>query len=205
MNKNEFVDRVAERLETNRKAAADAVEAVFDTIKSEVAKGERVAISGFGIFEQIQRKARTARNPFDGSLIKVNAKAVPKFKPGADFKAFVENPVEALKKARDSAKAAPAKAGEAATGAAKKTTEAAKKTSAAAKSTASAAKKTTASTAKKASTAAKSTASSAGKTTSTATKKAPAKKASTAKKAPAKKTTAKKTTAKKAPAKKATT
>ena len=40
MNKNEFVDRVAARLETNRKVASDAVEAVFDTIKSEVAKGE---------------------------------------------------------------------------------------------------------------------------------------------------------------------
>ena len=199
VNKNEFVDLVAERLETNRKAAAEAVEAVFDTVKSEVAKGERVAISGFGIFESIQRKARQARNPLDGSLVDVKAKLVPKFRPGTDFKSFVENPVDALKKAREGAKSAPAK-----------TTEAAKKTTQAAKSTASAAKKTTTTAAKKASTAAKKSTSTAAKKASTTAKKttakttsAPAKKAP-AKKAPAK-TTAKKAPAKKAPAKKAST
>lgn len=178
MNKNEFVDLVAERLETNRKAAAEAVEAVFDTVKSEVAKGERVAISGFGIFESIQRKARQARNPLDGSLVDVKAKLVPKFRPGTDFKSFVENPVDALKKAREGAKSAPAK-----------TTEAARKTTQAAKSTATAAKKTTTTAAKKASTAAK-------KSTSAAAKKTTAK--TTAKKTPAKKTPAKKPAAKKA-------
>jgi DNA-binding protein HU-beta len=178
VNKNDLVGAVAERLETSRKAAEDAVEAVFDTIKEEVAKGERVAISGFGIFEQIQRKARQARIPSDGSIVDVKAKLVPKFKPGASFKDFVNNPVDALKKATESAKSAPAK-----------TTEAAKKTTNAAKSTATAAKKTTSTAAKKTTSAAKSTAS--------AAKKAPAKKA------PAK-TTAKKAPAKKAPAKKAT-
>jgi DNA-binding protein HU-beta len=182
VNKNDLIGAVAERLETSRKAAEDAVEAVFDTIKEEVAKGERVAISGFGIFEQIQRKARQARIPSDGSIVDVKAKLVPKFKPGASFKDFVNNPVDALKKATDSAKSAPAK-----------TTEAAKKTSAAAKKTTTTAAKKTTTAAKSTATAAKKTTSTAAKKTSTA-KKAPAKKAPATKKAPAKKTAAKKAT-----------
>ncbi|HPJ19847.1 MAG TPA: HU family DNA-binding protein, partial [Actinomycetota bacterium] len=63
MNKSELIEKVAQRLQdsrkeaedaikTSRKDAAEAVEAVLETIKSEVAKGERVAISGFGIFEK---------------------------------------------------------------------------------------------------------------------------------------------------------
>jgi DNA-binding protein HU-beta len=184
VNKSELIEEVANRLEANRKAAADAVEAVLETIKHEVAKGEKVSISGFGIFEKIQRNARTARNPFDGSTIKVKAKSVPKFKPGAEFRSFVENPRAALKKAQASAKKAQTAA------AAKKTTATAKKTATKAaapakKATATAAQKTTA----------------AAKKTTTAAKKAPAKKAP-AKKAPAKTTAAKKAPAKKAPAKK---
>ena len=73
MNKSELIEKVAQRLQdsrkeaedaikTSRKDAAEAVEAVLETIKSEVAKGERVAISGRD-FEKIQRNARTARKP----------------------------------------------------------------------------------------------------------------------------------------------
>ncbi len=110
VNRSELVEAVAERLEVRRQEAADAVEAVIETIKAEVAKGEKVAISGFGIFEQFQRSARTMKSPFDGRTIKVKAKPVPKFKAGAEFKAFVENPRAALKKAQASAKKAQASA-----------------------------------------------------------------------------------------------
>lgn len=162
MNRSELVEAVAERLEVRRQEAADAVEAVIETIKAEVAKGEKVAISGFGIFEQFQRSARTMKSPFDGRTIKVKAKPVPKFKAGAEFKAFVENPRAALKKAQASAKKAQASAKKAPA----KTAAAAKKTTTAAKT---AAKKAPA---------------------KAPAKKAPAKTA--AKKAPAKKTAAKK-------------
>ncbi len=210
VNKNEFIGAVAERFDNDRKAAQQAVDAVLDTIKQEVAKGEKVALSGFGIFEKSLRNARTARNPQDGSLIKLKAKNVPKFRAGAEFKEFVENPRAALKKAREAAKKAPART----TAAAKKTTTAAKKTTATAAKTAATASKTaakkTTTAAKKApaktTTAAKKTTTAAKKApakTTAAAKKAPAKTTAAAKKAPAKKAPAKTTAAKKAPAKKA--
>jgi len=88
MNKRELVDALSERL-GSKKAAAEAVDAILDTIQSTVAKGEKVAITGFGSFEKADRPARTARNPATGNTIQVAATSVPKFKAGADFKTLV--------------------------------------------------------------------------------------------------------------------
>jgi DNA-binding protein HU-beta len=54
-----------------------------------VASGDKVAITGFGVFEKSERPARTARNPATGATIEVPESSVPKFRPGADFKALV--------------------------------------------------------------------------------------------------------------------
>lgn len=89
MNKRELVDAIAERLSGSKKDAAEAVDAILDTIQTTVAKGEKVAITGFGSFEKADRPARTARNPATGKTIEVAATSVPKFKAGADFKNLV--------------------------------------------------------------------------------------------------------------------
>ena len=89
MNKSQLIDSLAARYEGNRKQAQHALDSVLDTITREVAKGEKVAITGFGVFEKSDRPARTARNPATGAEIHVAAQSVPKFRPGADFKALV--------------------------------------------------------------------------------------------------------------------
>jgi DNA-binding protein HU-beta len=184
VNKSQLIDALATRFEGNKKAASHALESVLDTITREVAKGEKVAITGFGSFEKRVREARWVRNPQTGARIKAKKTSVPKFTAGADLK----NVVSGAKKLPKLTVAAAAPAVKKATATAKKATT--KKTTA---------KKTTA---KKSAPAKKAAAK---KTTTRKTaKKAPAKKAP-AKKAPAKKTAAKKTTAaKKAPAKKTT-
>lgn len=88
MNKAELVEVVAERLENSKKEASDAVEAVLESIAQSVANGERVVISGFGVFERVERAARTGRNPLTGAIVKIKATSVPKFRPGAEFKAI---------------------------------------------------------------------------------------------------------------------
>ena len=196
MNKTQLVDALATRFEGNRKAASHALESVLDTITREVAKGEKVAITGFGSFEKKVRDARWVRNPRTGERMKAKKTAVPKFTPGADLKNVISGAKKLPKLTATKAAAAPAKAAATAKAAASTAKKATTKKSAATKSTAKAAPAKAGATKK---TAAKSTA---AKTT--AAKSTAAKKTSTAKKAPAKKaSTAKKTTAKKAPAKKA--
>jgi DNA-binding protein HU-beta len=201
VNKSQLIETLAGRFEGNKKAAAHALESVLDTITREVAKGEKVAITGFGSFEKRVRDARWVRNPRTGERIKAKKTAIPKFNPGADLKAVVSG-AKKLPKLTVTAAAAGAKT---ATATAKKATtpaKAAAKKAPATKTTAKKAPATKAATTKK--TAAKSTAAKSTAAKKTAAKStAAAKKTTTAKTAPAKKTAAKKTTATKTAAKKA--
>ncbi|GAA3750498.1 DNA-binding protein HU-beta [Spinactinospora alkalitolerans] len=88
MNKRDLIDAISDRL-GDKKTATEAVNAVLETIQQTVAKGDKVAITGFGVFEKSERAPRTARNPATGAAIDVPASFVPKFRPGSDFKALV--------------------------------------------------------------------------------------------------------------------
>ena len=88
MNKRDLIDAISGRM-GDKKSATEAVNAVLDTIQATVARGDKVAITGFGVFEKAVRPARTARNPATGASIKVPKSSVPKFRPGSDFKALV--------------------------------------------------------------------------------------------------------------------
>ena len=85
MNKAELIDALAARL-GDKKSAATALDAVLAEIQTAVTKGDKVAITGFGVFEKRVRAARTARNPRTGEAVKVKKTSVPAFRPGAGFK-----------------------------------------------------------------------------------------------------------------------
>jgi DNA-binding protein HU-beta len=97
MNKRDLIDAISDRM-GDKKSATEAVNAVLETIQSAVAKGDKVSITGFGVFEKSDRPARTARNPATGATINVPASSVPKFRAGADFKALVNSAKGAAKK-----------------------------------------------------------------------------------------------------------
>ena len=86
MNKQDLIAQVSAKLDVSKREATDAVDTVFDSIAAAVAKGDKVAIPGFGSFEKRKRNARTARNPQTGAAIKVPATNVPAFKAGKEFK-----------------------------------------------------------------------------------------------------------------------
>jgi DNA-binding protein HU-beta len=171
MNKSELIDAIAAHATVaDKKTAAAVLEATLSEIQSAVTKGDKVSLTGFGVFERRARAARMARNPRTGEAVKVKKTTVPAFRPGAGFKETVATGKSAV----------PAKK-----------TAAAKKTTAKATAKAAPAKKTAAKAPAKKAPAKKTTA-------KAATKATPAKKTVTAKAAPAKKTAAKKAPAKKA-------
>src|SRR5918911_2930803 len=93
-NKAQFIEMLAERLDGDRKRAAAALDAVIDSVYAAIARGEKVAITGFGVFERRDRAARTARNPATGAPVRVAASRVPAFRPGAEFKAIASGAKE---------------------------------------------------------------------------------------------------------------
>ena len=89
MNKGEFVEALADRMDVSRAQADRALSAVLDIIAEQLGKGEKVAFTGFGSFEVSKRAARTGRNPQTGATIATAASSVPKFTAGATLKAAV--------------------------------------------------------------------------------------------------------------------
>ena len=61
MNKGEFVEALADRLDVSRAQADRALSAVLDIIAEQLGEGEKVAFTGFGSFEVSERAARTGR------------------------------------------------------------------------------------------------------------------------------------------------
>ncbi len=114
MNKAQLVEALSERLDNDRKRAQQSVEAFLDTVYRTVQKGEKVAITGFGVFEKRERAARMARNPATGEKVRVKKTSVPAFRPGQEFKDVVSGakklPKATASKAAKSTKTAAAKA-----------------------------------------------------------------------------------------------
>ncbi|MFI5589091.1 HU family DNA-binding protein [Amycolatopsis sp. NPDC051758] len=189
-NKAQLIEALSERLGDDKKVAAQAVDGLVDIIIRTVNKGEKVNITGFGVFEKRARAARTARNPRTGEAVKVKKTNVPAFRAGTTFKDVIGG-------AKKLPKVAPVKR---ATAAATTTRAATAKASAPAKTTSTRATTPRAAAAKPATARATATrtrataakpAAKATATRATATKAAPK---TAAAKAPAKATAAKATT-----------
>ena len=85
MNKTEFIAAVAEEAGLSKTDAAKAVKAFTDVV-TEMKKGEKVQLIGFGNFEVSKRPAREGINPATKEKITIAAANVPKFKAGKALK-----------------------------------------------------------------------------------------------------------------------
>lgn len=86
MNKNEFIDKVADTADMSKAEAAKAVDAVFDAITKALQSGDDVRLVGFGTFSAAKRAAREGRNPRTGETIQIPASIQPKFSAGKGLK-----------------------------------------------------------------------------------------------------------------------
>ena len=89
MNKSQLIEVVAQKSGIAKKDAERLVSAAFETIAAELIKGEKVQISGFGVFETKSREARVGRNPRTKEAVQIPASKVPAFKPSKTLKDMV--------------------------------------------------------------------------------------------------------------------
>ena len=82
MKKSELVAQLADQNDLTKRQAEKVIDDFLDLIKDELAKGEKVVLSGFGTFEVRTRVARSGRNPRTGEEINVPAQKTPAFKVG---------------------------------------------------------------------------------------------------------------------------
>ncbi|MCI0621119.1 MAG: HU family DNA-binding protein [Acidobacteria bacterium] len=89
MNKADLIERVVKDAAITKSQADTAISSLLSGIEADLKKGGRVTLVGFGTFSVSNRKARTGRNPRTGQPLKIAARKVAKFSPGAVLKAAV--------------------------------------------------------------------------------------------------------------------
>jgi DNA-binding protein HU-beta len=83
VNKQELVAAVAKQLGLTKAKANEIAELFFaptGVIASELRRGGKVAITGFGSFEARKRAAREWRDPRTGKAVNIKASMVPAFR-----------------------------------------------------------------------------------------------------------------------------
>ena len=86
MNKTELIAAMAEEAGLSKKDSEKALKAFVDVVTSELKKGGKIQLVGFGTFEVSERAAREGRNPQTGKTMKIKASKSPKFKGGKALK-----------------------------------------------------------------------------------------------------------------------
>ena len=90
MNKTELIAAAAEQTGLTKKDTEKVINATLDAITAALVKGDKVQVSGFGIFEVKEREARTGRNPRTGEPMEIAASKNPAFKASKTLKDAID-------------------------------------------------------------------------------------------------------------------
>ena len=94
MTKQDIVDKVVDRTGLSKTNAEIAVEAVFETMKRSMERGERIELRGFGVFNIRPRKTGIGRNPRTGQEVIIPPAKAVRFKPGKNLQSIYSAPNE---------------------------------------------------------------------------------------------------------------
>ena len=90
LTKRDLVIRISGETGLNQQQVFDVVQKTLDYISEALAKGDKVELRNFGVFEIKIRKARVGRNPNRPETdVPIPARAMVKFKAGKEMRAEV--------------------------------------------------------------------------------------------------------------------
>lgn len=90
LTKADIAESLFDELGLNKREARELVDCFFEDLRSALASGEQVKLSGFGNFDLRDKNQRPGRNPKTGEEIPITARRVVTFRPGQKLKARVE-------------------------------------------------------------------------------------------------------------------
>ena len=89
MNKSELIKQLSDRTQIPYEEADLIVHTLIGGMKKTLCSGGRVEIRGFCNFSIRTYKGYAGRNPKTGEVMQVPPKKLPFFKPGKEFKDFL--------------------------------------------------------------------------------------------------------------------
>lgn len=89
MNKAELINAIAVESGLSKADAKKALDATIKAVSDVLIAGDKISLIGFGTFSVSERGERQGINPRTKEAIKIEAKKVAKFKPGAELSAAI--------------------------------------------------------------------------------------------------------------------
>ena len=86
MKKADLIQAVAEKTGKSKREAGVFVDAILESIQDALVAGDKVTLTGFGVFEVRDRAAKKCRNPKTSEMLDVPACKAPAFKAGKNLK-----------------------------------------------------------------------------------------------------------------------
>jgi DNA-binding protein HU-beta len=85
MNKSQLVNAIAETSTVPKSEIKKIVDTLFEITEQTLNSGEKVVISGFGVFSIINTAERIGRNPRTGETVRVPARRNVKFRSSLEI------------------------------------------------------------------------------------------------------------------------
>lgn len=86
MNKSQLINVVAENTSLSKNDVKKAIDEFFAIAEEKLQQGEKVVISGFGVFSVAQVAERVGRNPRTGEQVRIAARRNVRFRSSMDIK-----------------------------------------------------------------------------------------------------------------------
>jgi len=86
--KLDIITEVVTRTGITKTKAEMAVETVFDSMKTALARNDRIELRGFGVFNVKPRKTGIGRNPRTGQEVSIPPGKAVRFKPGKELQSL---------------------------------------------------------------------------------------------------------------------
>jgi integration host factor subunit beta len=86
MNRFDLIESLAKETDLSARKAQEVVDTFFDTMSKALIAGDRIGVRGFGAFSIREYTGYTGRNPKTGAKAVVEARKLPFFKVGKDFR-----------------------------------------------------------------------------------------------------------------------
>lgn len=90
MNKSELINAIATKAGFTAVDTSKFVDAFINVVQDTLSEGDKVALTGFGVFEVREKAAREGCNPKTGERISIAACKAPAFKAGKTFKEAIK-------------------------------------------------------------------------------------------------------------------
>lgn len=91
MNKTELINAAAKKAGLTIKETDAALNAILEVVEDALIAGDKVQLTGFGVFQVTERAAREGRNPRTGEKLQVEASRGASFAPSSVLKKKLNN------------------------------------------------------------------------------------------------------------------